>query len=289
LAHEVAGLPTELDPESEEAKRFDLLLLNLQLALLRHEPAFERLRKQVMEIAGLLEEKAAIPTVKAQMSLIQDIQTDEWWEDVTLPMLEGVRRRLRDLVQLIEKQKRKIVYTDFEDETAEGIEIPLPGFAAEGSFEKFLAKARSYLRAHQDHIAIHKLRMNRPLTATDLEELERMLAESGIGNEDMLARAKKENQGLGPFVRSLVGLDREAAKLALGEFLDGQAWSSRQIDFLNLIVNHLTENGMMDAGLLYESPFTDVTPSGPEGLFNSLQVDKLLAVLDKVKASTRAA
>ena len=120
LSHEVAGLPSELDPEDEEAKRFDLLMLNLQLALLRSEPGFARLRDQVKEIAGLLEEKSAIPMVREQMALIQDVQTDEWWQDVTVPMLEGVRRRLRDLVKLIEKQKRKPVYTDFEDEMGGG-------------------------------------------------------------------------------------------------------------------------------------------------------------------------
>ena len=64
LAHEVAGLPSELEPEDEEAKRFDLLMLNLQLAVLRAEPAFERLREQVKAIAGLLEEKASIPMVQ---------------------------------------------------------------------------------------------------------------------------------------------------------------------------------------------------------------------------------
>ncbi len=109
-------MPSELDPEGEEAKRFDLLMLNLQLAMLRSEPGFERLRDQVKEIAGLLEEKSAIPMVREQMALIQDVQTDEWWQDVTVPMLEVVRRRLRDLVKLIEKQKRKPIYTDFEDE-----------------------------------------------------------------------------------------------------------------------------------------------------------------------------
>jgi hypothetical protein len=39
LSHEVAGLPSELDPEGEEAKRFDLLVLNLQLAMLRSQLA----------------------------------------------------------------------------------------------------------------------------------------------------------------------------------------------------------------------------------------------------------
>ena len=95
LAHEVAGLPSELEAEDEEAKRFDLLMLNLQLAVLRVEPAFKRLSDQVKAIAGLLEEKSSIPMVHAQMPLIQDIQTDEWWQDVTVPMLENVRRRLR--------------------------------------------------------------------------------------------------------------------------------------------------------------------------------------------------
>ncbi|EQD67816.1 type III restriction enzyme, res subunit, partial [mine drainage metagenome] len=128
LSHEVAGLPTELDPEGEEAKRFDLLVLNLQLAMLRLEPGFARLRDQVKELAGLLEEKSAIPMVREQMVLIQDVQTDAWWQDVTVPMLEGMRRRLRDLIKLIEKQKRKPIYTDFEDEMGGEMPVALPGF-----------------------------------------------------------------------------------------------------------------------------------------------------------------
>ena len=59
-------------------------MLNLQLALLRAEPGFERLRDQVKAIAGLLEEKSTIPMVREQMALIQDVQTDEWWQDVTV-------------------------------------------------------------------------------------------------------------------------------------------------------------------------------------------------------------
>ena len=84
--------------------------------MLRAEPGFERLRDQVKAIAGLLEEKASIPMVQEQLPLIQEIQTDEWWQDVTTPMLETVRKRLRALVKLIEKQKRKPIYTDFEDQ-----------------------------------------------------------------------------------------------------------------------------------------------------------------------------
>ena len=285
LSGDVAGLPSELEAEPEEAKRFDLLVLNLQLATLRSAPAFARLRDQVKAIAELLEEKSAIPMVWEQMPLIQELQSDEWWQDVTIAMLETVRRRLRKLIQLIDKQNRKPVYTNFEDEIGDETIVELPGLKVGSGFEKFRAKARAFLRAHEDHVVIHKLRMNRALTPTDLSELERILAESGAGGAEDINQAKELSHGLGLFVRSLVGLDREAAKEAMAGFLAGKTLGANQIEFVNLIVNHLTEHGMMEASRLYESPFTDITPQGPEGLFTSAQVDELITILDGVRAT----
>ncbi|MCP9465110.1 MAG: DEAD/DEAH box helicase family protein [Nitrospira sp.] len=160
LSLEVAGLPTELDPENEEAKRFDLLVLKLQLARLHADPGFERLQDRVKEIAGLLAEKDAIPMVREQMPLIQDALTDEWWQDITVPMLESMRRRLRRLVQLIDKRRRKPIYADFEDVMGSETRFALPSFAVGADQAKFMAKARAFLRRHLDHVAVAKLRMN---------------------------------------------------------------------------------------------------------------------------------
>jgi len=283
LAGEVAGLPHELDPEDEQAKRFDLLLLNLQLAVLKKEPSFARLRKQVVTIAGLLEERSAIPMVQKQLVIIQELQTDEWWEHATLTMLETVRRRLRDLVSLIEMKARKPVFTDFEDELGESTEVQFLEFISADEFERFRAKARHFLSAHLDHMVVHKLRMNEPLTAVDLAELERLLGESGVGSEIEIKQAREQSEGLGLFVRSLVGLDREAAKKALGRFLDGGTATASQIEFLDLIVDHLTEYGALSPARLYESPFIDVAAGGPESCFVANDVEELCSILGAIR------
>jgi type I restriction enzyme R subunit len=288
LADEVANLPSELDSERLEAKQFDMLMLNLQLCVLKQQAGFAKLKKQVVEIAEALEAQATIPIIRVELELIQDIQTDAWWQDVTVDMLEQLRKRLRGFVHLIEKHKRKPIYTDFEDELGEGALVPFEEFGPPDSFEKFREKVRHFLRQHQDHIAVHKLRANHQLTATDLEALECMLRDSGTGSADDILRAKTAAEGLGFFVRSLVGLDRAAAKEAFAGFLAGKALGGNQIELVNMIVEHLTENGVMDASRLYESPYTDLSPLGVDGLFAPEAIDELLSVLDEVRRRAAA-
>lgn len=98
-----------------------------------------------------------------------------------------------------------------------------------------------------------------------------------------MQKAKTQSEGLGLFVRSLVGLDREAAKEALGVFLTAKTLRANQIEFLNLVIDHLTEQGCMAAEALYSSPYTDLSPQGVEGVFASAQVDELISALDDVR------
>jgi type I restriction enzyme, R subunit len=229
----------------------------------------------------------SIPMVAQQMALILEIQTNEFWQDVTTPMLENVRKKLRGLMNLIERRKRNQIYTDFEDEIGPETEIEFAGVSTVADYEQFKAKTLQFLKDHEDDTVIHKLRFNEPLTPADLNTLETMLVEAGTGSPGDVARAKVENLGLGLFVRSLVGLDREAAKQAFGSFLLDKTLSANQIEFINLVIDHLTQRGWMEASALYESPFIDLNPYGVDGLFPTAQAAKLVSVLSDIR--TRAA
>lgn len=198
-------------------------------------------------------------------------------------MLETARRRLRRLIKLIESKSRVIVYTDFEDEIGAGSTIDLPAVGTGADKARFLMKVRHFLKQHEDHITLLKLRRNEQLTPQDLAELERIFREEGAADED-LDRIKGEEGGLGLFIRSLVGLDREAAKQALSEFIEGH--TANQIEFIDMIIDHLTERGAMDPTLLYEAPFTDLDDKGVNGVFSFEEAKKLVATLSDIR--TRA-
>jgi type I restriction enzyme R subunit len=283
----VAGLPSGLADDDLAAKEFDLLILRAQLALLRSDHAFQGLREKIVTIASLLEELQNVPMVAAELALILELQTDEYWPDITAPMLETVRRRLRSLVKLIEITKRPIVYSDFEDEIGAATAIEVTGVPVGTDMDRFRAKARQFLKANQSHIAILKLHRNEPLTKTDLAELERMFAEAGVGTPEEIARIRSEG-GLGLFVRSLVGLDRAAAKQAFDAFIQGRKLTAHQQEFLNMVIDHLTARGAMDPRLLYESPFTDFDPLGVAGVFGEGEVVELVQILRQVQDRTAA-
>jgi type I restriction enzyme, R subunit len=148
--------------------------------------------------------------VRAELELIIELQTDEYWQDITTAMLEDVRKRLRCLVKFIERTKRPTIYTDFTDDLGEEQVIELPGFYGGHDVERFRDKTQQFLRTHKNDPVIHTLRFNERMTKEDLDALERILMKAGIGSTVELSKVRADS-GLGLFVRSIVGLDREAA------------------------------------------------------------------------------
>ena len=283
-ASHLAGLPSAVVDNDEDAKRFDLLLLTLQLAVLEGDQfTVDRLRKRVQALACQLLGRTTIPAVAKQAALLAEIEGDLWWQDVTLPMLELARRRIRLLVALADRSVKHVVYADFTDELGAIGEIELPGVTVGTNLVRFREKARAWLAEHSDHVALQKLRRNRQLTPTDLESLQQILIDAGVGTAAEVERASEQAHGLGLFIRSLVGLDRSAATEAFAHFIHSEAYTAAQLDFINLIIEHLTATGVMEVSRLYESPFTDRAPTGPDYLFAGDDVDSIIVVLDEIR------
>lgn len=287
LIAELAGLPSALPDDDLPAKQFDVVVLASQLALLKSGKNFAGLQERIRIIAARLEGMSNIPAIAPHLPLILDIQSDEFWEGIDLSTLENLRLKLRDLVKLIEPAGRPVIYTNFGDELGVESEAPVGNGGVGVQTARFQRKVRQFLETHEDHIALQKVRRAEQLTPTDLAELETMFLTEGVGDETQLDSIRSSG-GLGLFLRQLLGLDRKAAKDAFSSLSEIGSLTASQLHFIDLIVNYLSERGVIDPELLYQSPFTDLSDQGLAGVFPSDTAHELIRIVRRIEASAAA-
>ena len=227
--------------------------------------------------------------VRDQLSLIEEVQAEDWWTDVTPWMIDYVRLHLRDLIKFIDRQQQRIVYTDFKDTIGVVKESSVPTYQTGFSPYQYRKKVEAYIRANENHVAIAKLKRNAPLTEADLESLETMLFGSvEIESREQFEKVFGKNLSLKLFIRQLIGLDRNAAKQAFATYLEGNNFSANQIRFVETIIDYLTQNGVMDPGQLYELPFTEAHPDGLDGVFSDDEADQIVAIVRSFNETVEA-
>ncbi|WP_099239316.1 DEAD/DEAH box helicase family protein [Synechococcus sp. BDU 130192] len=287
LEEAIAPLPNGLPKEKPETRRFDLLCLHLQLSILKQTPNFVTLRDKIRDLLSNLETKTNIPMVKAQLPLIEEAITESWWEDITLAMLENLRKKLRDLMQFIDPKESNIIHTNFQDELIDISEADVPTIQTGFSRQQYRKKVEAYIRANQDHVAIAKLRRNLPITETDLNALETMLfTTDGLESKEKFTEAYEEKAiNLKQFIRSIVGLDRAAAKAAFSRYLENTQFTANQIRFVEQIIDLLTQQGTVEPRLLYEPPFTELHHEGLDGLFGDDDADNIVSIIRSFNTS----
>ncbi len=251
IADELAPLITP-DEDDPKAMRFDYLMYGIELAYLagkKYGRARSDLFKKVAGVAGV----ANIPEIMAQSELINKILHTDYVATAGINEFEHIRECLRDLIKYIPHDG--LIYdTNFDDEI---LSIDWNESELENDdLKNYKVKAEFYVRQHQDNEVISKLKSNIPLNADDVKVLEQILW-SEVGSKADY-EAEYGEKPLGEFVREIVGLDMTAAKEAFAEFLDNVNLDSRQIYFVNQIVEYIVHNGLMkDLSVLQESPFTD--------------------------------
>lgn len=269
--------------DDELAKRFDLLMLTIELASLQSNNATKPIRR-VIDTAEALSKLGTIPQVLAQRDVIDHVRTTEFWEEASIADLEKVRVALRDLIQYIERSNQKIYYTDFQDEVitvAENASI-----LNVNDLKSYRKKVEHYLKEHQheDTLAIYKLRNNKPLTKQDVEYLEQILWNE-LGSKEQYEKDYGDTP-VTKLVRKIVGLDKQAAVEAFSAFISEQQLTLQQTQFVELIIDYIVKNGTLERQALQQDPFSST--GGIMVVFKD-QLPKARGILDIIDGINRNA
>lgn len=241
------------DEDEVSAVRFDALMYGIELAYLagkKYTRAYGDLLSKVKAVSGV----ANIPEIMVQSELIDKILNTDYLERAGMDEFEHIRNNLRNLMKYIPVSRSSVYNTNFDDEilSTEWKDSELDS----DDLKNYKMKAEFYIRRHQDEEAIAKLKSNVPLNSDDISALEKILWSEVGSKEDY--EAEYGQKPLGEFVREIVGLDMDAAKKAFSKYLDDTNLDSRQIYFVNQIVEYIVHNGVMkDMSVLQEPPFTD--------------------------------
>ena len=283
MRQELAPLISNLSGDEPKAVRFDYLMYRIELAYVSGKKwAIEKtdLLKKVRAIAGV----ANIPEIMTQAELINNILHTGYIDNAGINEFEHIRKNLRNLIKYIPVRDLEYV-TNFDDDI-----LSIDWNEAEiesDDLKNYKAKAEFYIRQHADNAVIAKLKRNIPLDGDDVDELERILWKE-VGSRDDY-EAEYGHKPLGVFVREIVGMDMNAAKEAFSEYLTDASMDSRQIYFVNQIVEYIVHNGVLDdLSVLQESPFTDCGSIAE--IFTDLNVwQGIRAAISKVNANASVA
>ena len=272
-------------PDGDEASavRFDALMYGIELAYLIGKK-YGKARSDLLKKVSAISTVANIPEIMVQAELINQILHTDYLERARISEFEHIRESLRGLMKYL--PKKKVRYdTNFEDDilSIEWEESELEN----DDLKNYKAKAEYYVRQHQDDLVIAKLKKNKPMTQDDIKTLEKILW-GDLGTKDEY-EAEYGDKPLGEFVREIVGLDMNAAKEAFSEYLNEANLDSRQIYFVNQIVEYIVHNGLMkDLSVLQEPPFTD--QGSVVDIFTDLNVWMgIRKVIDEINANAMVA
>ncbi|MBR1444383.1 MAG: DEAD/DEAH box helicase, partial [Firmicutes bacterium] len=253
LTKYIAPLVTSADTD-EFAKRFDNFMYSLIIADIEKLPKLKYYRNQLFKTAQLLEKKFTIPQIKQKADIIKDIQTDEFWESADIIILEKVREELRELMQFLTEDLKKVpkIFTKLQDPVLESKEGEI--LEAAYDFEDYRKKVNRYIEEHKNDAVIYKLNHNLPLSKSDYAELERILTNE-LGNSEDYKREYGDTP-FGLLVRKIAKLDHDSAMEAFSTFINDNSLNQKQIEFILKIINHIENNGYIeDVKILMKPPF----------------------------------
>ena len=271
------------DNDDVKAVRFDALMYGVELAYLTGKK-YGKYRSDFFKKVNAVASVSNIPEIKAQNELITKILHNGYFDNASISDFEYIRENLRNLIKYI-PVSHMIYDTNFSDDIL-SIEWN-PAELENDDLKNYKAKMEFYIRQHQDNAVIGKLKSNLPLNSDDIKSLEEILW-SEVGSKENY-EAEYGKKPLGELVREIVGMDMNAAKEAFSKYLNNANLDSRQIYFINQIVEYIVQNGLMkDLSVLQEPPF--INQGSIVEIFTDISMWKdILKIIEKVNTNALVA
>jgi type I restriction enzyme R subunit len=282
IQQNISHLVAYTEDTDELAKRFDLIIYQLELAILQQSKKQVRYIDNIHNIGSLLITKRNIPAVATKMTTINAVISNEFWQNISLLQLENVRTELRNLIQFLkDENKENPIYSDFTDDLPHGEVEEKDILISYTKLQSYKDRVESFIRKNKNHLVIDKLYKNIPVTPSELAVLEEFLMQEAESKDRLFT--EYEEQPLGKFVRRIIGLDIEAAQKHFTSFIQQANLNANQITFIQKIIDYLNKNGVLDKSMLTQSPFNDLDDNGIIGVFpEEEKLIKVIQLIDEV-------
>jgi type I restriction enzyme R subunit len=270
----------------EDAYRFDLLMTRLQVEIMKggpNAPRVQDLRARVQEAVELLAKNQN--PVKAHADSINQVRDKDFWTAVQVHHVEGLRNDLRGIMKHQQSTPNGRVAPLIFDVTDTGLQAATYVPKLEGlDLVAYRQRVEAVLQQHfAQNPVLQRIRDGQPVPEPELEELAKLVLQidDRANIKHLLGRQPETRRSLVTVFRSLVGLDASAVARSFAGFVHKYpALSSQQLRFLQLLQNHIAQNGGIDIDRLYEPPFTTVHTDSVDGLFpDPAQAGEVLAIL----------
>lgn len=281
IQNHISHLVSYNEDRDEMAKKFDLIIYQLELATLKGERKQQNIIASIATIGNSLKKKINIPTIKQKETTINNVTNEQFWSTITLKRLENLRVELRDLIQFLKgEEKENPIYSNFEDVLDETNVKEHDLLANYASLQSYKDRVENFIRKNKHHLVIDKLYKNIPITEHELKLLETFFNQEKF----TLSEIEKEYDGisLGVFVRKILGLEVEAANKHFAQFIQEENLTANQMLFVQKIIDYLSKNGILEKSMLTQPPFTDYTDQGVMGVFEDTKISKIIQLIDDV-------
>ena len=254
LKNDISPLLTK-NTQDENAKKFDVLMLAIELSMLDEEARANKAVQNVQIVAERLQEKASIPQIQAKIATIKEVLTPVYWENMSLPWLEKVREDIRELTKFLLDGKKRWFVIDINDV------VSYDG-TSEGIVTRITYKQRimDFLAENRNLPVLDKIYSMDQLTNADVRELEHILWEE-LGDKEDYDRYTKGmpcGANVAIFIRSIIGVNRKEAIERFSTFLSGAQLNAEQEEFLATIISYVCENGDITKDIVVnEAPFDE--------------------------------